>query len=227
MSQEGVEMGIAVHEVVVEQIREHIHRAFSHFMHIDVHRGEGRANDIGVFGADKRKHFHLVGERKPQILGGVFYRRGDGVAIADEIALGVLFEEFFEVVVRMGIGIVAVHDVIGTAEFFMGLDEDLFAAGKQAARVMNVEEGHRLRAAMGIIIHDDLFQGDIVIETDGPDFVSFDSAIDDHSWNVIGSNPFDVIGIKLVVENNRPIHVGRDDSFDHLQSLVAAMGGGE
>ena len=127
----------------------------------------------------------------------------------------------------MGVGIVAVDDVVFLAEVLVGLDERLFAAVEQTPGVMDVEEGHDLVPAFLVIALDHLLELGVVAEGDVADFVAGEFVVDDDARDVIGSDLLDVFRTELVVEDDGSIDVGGDDLLDHGEGFFPGMGGGE
>ena len=125
----SVEVADLIDEFVIHKLDEHVHRSLADLKHIDVHRGEGRTNDRGVLGADEGHNLNVFWNAETAVDRGIFDRGSDRVTIGDEEAFWFLLEVFSEVVVGTGVGIIAVDDGIGFADFLVGLDESLLAFG--------------------------------------------------------------------------------------------------
>ena len=87
-------------------------------MHIDAHRGEGRAEDAGIFGANDGEDFNIIRDVQARIDGCVHDGSGDGVAIADEQPAFDGLEVFLKVHVGARVGIIRIDDAYLFAEVF-------------------------------------------------------------------------------------------------------------
>lgn len=125
----SVEMADLIDKLIIHKFDEHVHRSLTDLEHINVHRGKGWTNDRRVLGTNKRHNLDVFWDAEAAVDRGIFDRGSDGVAIGDEEAFWFLLEVFSEVVVGTGVGIIAVDDGIGLANFLVGLDESLLAFG--------------------------------------------------------------------------------------------------
>lgn len=222
----GVEVGGTIDEIVVHQIGKHVHRALADLVHIDMEGRKRRADNVSVFGADKREDLDVFRDSQTRIGSGVLNGAGKRVAGADEKAFVVLRlrEVFPELVVGAGIGIIAVDDAVFLAELLVGLDEDLLAAVEQAAAVMDVKEGHWGFPAFFVVFVNDAAKRCAIREMDVAHVVTDDFIVEHDDRDVIRSDRLDVFREQLVIIDDDAIDVGGDDFLHHREGFFAVVG---
>jgi len=105
----------------------------------------------------------------------------------------------------------------------MDFDECLLAAAQESAAIVDMQEGHFLVAAFVVVALDDFGEQFAISEEHAANPGRDNAVVDDDGRNRIRGNLHDVLIIKLIVEDDGAVDVGRNDLLNHRKGLFVRV----